>query len=87
VNELLNRERDMKTPKELYFFIGVLLLAGIAMSAGCDSGEKAVDELTGHRAVKQYQKATKDIKRITDLQRKQDQRFREEEGEEGKSDP
>jgi hypothetical protein len=76
----------MKTSKERYLFIGVLLLAGVAMSAGCDSGKKAVDELTGHRAVKQYQKATKDIKKITDLQREQDQKIREEEGEEGKSD-
>jgi hypothetical protein len=77
----------MKISKGRYSFIGVLLLAGVAVSAGCDSGEKAVDELTGHRAVKQYQKATKDIKKVTDRQTERDQKIRQEEREEGKSDP
>ena len=83
----MNRKRDMKIWKGRYFFIGIGLLAGVTISAGCDSGEKAVDELTGNRAVKQYQKATKDVEKITDRQRERDQRIRDDEGEEGKRDP
>jgi hypothetical protein len=35
---------------------------------GCDSGEKAIDEITGNRAVKQYHKSKKDIEKIADRQ-------------------
>ena len=41
--------------------------------AGCDSGEKAIDEFTGKRAVKQYQKSKKDIEKIAD---KQEERYK-----------
>ncbi len=36
--------------------------------AGCDSGEKARDELTGNRAVKQYHQSTKSVEKIVDRQ-------------------
>jgi hypothetical protein len=36
---------------------------------GCDSAEKARDELTGDRAVKQYHKSRKEIEKITERQR------------------
>jgi len=51
------------------FFMGLMIvLATLGMIAGCDSGEKAVDEITGHRAVKQYHKSKKDIEKIADQQ-------------------
>lgn len=38
------------------------------MLGGCDSGEKALDEATGNRAVKQYHKSKKDIEKIAEKQ-------------------
>ncbi len=46
-----------------------LLTAGLVMLCGCDSGEKALDEITGNRAVQQYHKSKKDIERVSDRQR------------------
>ena len=50
--------------------LGVLLIAlvGSSLIMGCDSGEKVVDEVTGNRAVKQYQKVEKDIKKLESQQ-------------------
>jgi hypothetical protein len=47
-----------------------MLVVGSALVffAGCDSGEKARDELTGNRAVKQYHQSTKNIEKIVDRQ-------------------
>ena len=51
------------------FFMALLIaLAGLGMIGGCDSGEKALDEVTGKRAVKQYHKSKKDIEKIADQQ-------------------
>ena len=51
------------------FFMALLIaLAGLGMIGGCDSGEKALDEVTGNRAVKQYHKSKKDIEKIADQQ-------------------
>jgi hypothetical protein len=51
------------------FFMALLIaLAGLDMIGGCDSGEKALDEITGNRAVKQYHKSKKDIEKIADQQ-------------------
>ena len=46
----------------------LIAVAGLGMIAGCDSGEKVVDEVTGHRAVKQYHKTKKDLEKIEDQQ-------------------
>jgi hypothetical protein len=46
----------------------ILVLAAFCIGAGCDSGKKAVDEITGNRAVKQYHKSKKDIEKIVDRQ-------------------
>lgn len=46
----------------------ILALVTLSMSWGCDSGEKAIDEITGNRAVKQYHKSKKDIDKIADRQ-------------------
>ena len=47
------------------FILGLVTLSVIW---GCDSGEKAIDEITGNRAVKQYHKSKKDIEKIADRQ-------------------
>ena len=50
-------------------FVALIIgLATLGMIGGCDSGEKAVDEITGNRAVKQYHKSKKDIEKIADQQ-------------------
>jgi hypothetical protein len=49
------------------FILGLVTLSVIW---GCDSGEKAIDEITGNRAVKQYHKSKKDIEKIADRQAK-----------------
>ena len=46
----------------------LVTFAGLGMIGGCDSGEKVVDEVTGHRAVKQYQKSKKDLEKIEEQQ-------------------
>jgi hypothetical protein len=73
--------------KGRYLFGMVALLAGgiFALSA-CDSGEKAVDELTGNRAVKQYHKTTKDVGKIVDQQARKFQTIPEDEEDKGKKE-
>jgi len=61
-----------------------LMMAGLVIFSGCDSGEKARDELTGNRAVKQYHKSTKDIGKITDRQTEKFKSIPDDEKEEGK---
>ena len=51
-----------------FFMALVIASAGVGMIGGCDSGEKVLDEATGHRAVKQYHKSKEDIKKIADKQ-------------------
>ena len=46
----------------------LLMMVGIFMLKGCDSGEKAVDKVTGNQDVKQYHKLKKDIGKIADKQ-------------------
>jgi hypothetical protein len=36
--------------------------------AGCDSGKEAIDDVTGNKAVKQFQKSKKDIDKTVDKQ-------------------
>ncbi len=61
-----------------------LLMAGVLMCWGCDSGEKAVDEVTGNRAVKQYHKSKKDIEKVTSQQTDRLKGIPDDEKEEGK---
>ena len=67
-------------------FVTQLMMAGLVISSGCDSGEKARDELTGNRAVKQYHKSTKDIGKITDRQTEKFKSIPDDEKEEGKKE-
>ena len=46
----------------------LVMISALVLFAGCDSGEKARDELTGNRAVKQYHQSTKNIEKIVDRQ-------------------
>jgi hypothetical protein len=48
----------------------LLMMVGIVMLGGCDSGEKIVDKVTGNQDVKQYHKLKKDIGKIADQQAK-----------------
>lgn len=48
--------------------VAQLATAGLFMFSGCDSGEKAREELTGNRAVKQYHQSTKKVEKIVDRQ-------------------
>ena len=62
------------------------MISASVILAGCDSGEKARDELTGSRAVKQYHKSTKDIGKITDRQTEKFESIPEDEKQEGKKE-
>ena len=55
----------MKITKTL---AGLVVLAGIILFIGCDTGQQAVDEVTGNRAVKQYHKSSKDLEKIANQQ-------------------
>jgi len=46
----------------------LIALVGAGLILGCESGEKVVDEVTGNRAVKQYRKLEKDIKKLESQQ-------------------
>jgi hypothetical protein len=61
-----------------------VMISALVIFSGCDSGEKARDELTGNRAVKQYHKSTKDIGKITDRQTEKFKSIPDDEKEEGK---
>jgi len=58
--------------------------SALIILGGCDSGEKARDELTGNRAVKQYHQSTKHIEKIVDRQTEKFKSVPDEEMEEGK---
>jgi hypothetical protein len=46
----------------------LIALISLCLISGCDSGKEAIDEATGHRAFKQYQKSKKDIEKIAEKQ-------------------
>jgi hypothetical protein len=71
----------------LCYSLGIfVMISGLVVSAGCDSGEKARDELTGNRAVKQYHKSTKDIGKIVDRQTEKYKSIPDEDTDEGKKE-
>jgi hypothetical protein len=63
-----------------------MIISAMVISLGCDSGEKARDELTGNRAVKQYHQSTKDIGKIVDRQTEKYKSVPDEDKEEGKKE-
>ena len=61
-----------------------LLILGLMVLFSCDSGEKALEEVTGSRAVQQYHKTKKDAEK---LRAREDERLKgvqEDDKEEGK---
>jgi hypothetical protein len=75
----------MRKQIALGFVMQVTTYALIVLS-GCDSGEKARDELTGNRAVKQYHQSTKDIGKIVDRQTEKHKSIPDDEKPDSKSD-
>lgn len=75
----------MKKGRNLFGMVALLAGVIFALSA-CDTGEKAVDELTGNRAVKQYHKTTKDVGKIADQQTRKFQTIPEDEEDEGEKE-
>jgi len=61
-----------------------VMISALVIFSGCDSGEKARDELTGNRVVKQYHQSTKDIGKIVDRQTEKHQTIPDDEKQEGK---
>lgn len=66
------------------WLVALLVMVGLVIFSGCDSGEKARDELTGNRAVKQYHKSTKEIGKIVDRQTEKYESVSGDEKQEGK---
>lgn len=62
----------------------VFIISGILFCAvsGCDSGQKAIDEATGNRALKQYEKSKEDIKKIEEKQKERDKAAQDDENQE-----
>ena len=50
------------------FRVVLIMFVVIGLLPSCESGEKVVDEVTGNRAVKQYQKIEKDMKKLESQQ-------------------
>ncbi len=74
----------MKYGKGHFLFTAlVTLFLGFGLSVGCDSGKKAVDEVTGNRAVKQYHQSKKSIEGIADQQAEKDKLIPGDEKEDG----
>ncbi len=72
-------------------FLNPLLATLVTISvlficSGCDSGEKARDELTGNRAVKQYHQSTKNIEKIVDRQTEKHKSIPDDEKQDSKSE-
>jgi hypothetical protein len=64
----------------------LVMISALALFAGCDSGEKARDELTGNRAVKQYHQSTKNIEKIVDRQTEKHKGIPDDEKQDSKSE-
>jgi hypothetical protein len=56
---------NMKKFSRVWVLIIVLFCAGVM---GCDSGKDAVDDVTGSKSVKQFQKSKKDIDKAVQRQ-------------------
>jgi len=72
---MLNRIKELL----LFFFVSGILFCGLS---GCDSGKKAVDEVTGNRALKQYEKAKEDLKAIEEKEKEKYDAVSDEENQE-----
>ncbi len=66
-----------------FFMAMLLMMVGIFMLEGCDTGEKVVDKVTGNQDVKQYHKLKKDIGKIADQQAKRYNEILDDDNKEG----
>jgi hypothetical protein len=66
------------------FVIMNVMIPAVVFVVGCDSGEKARDELTGNRAVKQYHQSTKNVEKIVDRQTEKHKSIPDDENQESK---
>jgi len=64
----MSDNHKMKSKRRTKAFLVICLITGGLVLAGCGSGEKAVDKVTGNEAVKEYHKLKKDVKKIADQQ-------------------
>jgi hypothetical protein len=68
------------------WFVRMAMISALVLFAGCDSGEKARDELTGNRAVKQYHQSTKNIEKIVDRQTEKNKGIPDDEKQDNKNE-
>lgn len=59
--------KDLKHYLKLWAILIISFLA-LGAFAGCDSGKEAIDDVTGNKTVKQFQKSEKDIDKAVDKQ-------------------
>ncbi len=64
----------------------LVTISAVAALSGCDSGEKARDELTGNRAVKQYHQSTKNVEKIVERQTEKHRSIPDDEKQDSKSE-
>lgn len=85
----MNRIREDETMKRRLLCpcsMILVLISALLLFARCDSGEKARDELTGNRAVKQYHQSTKNVEKIVDRQTEKHKSITDDEKQDGKSE-
>jgi len=64
----------------------LMIVPALVVFSGCDSGEKARNELTGSRAVKQYHQSTKELEKMTDRQTEKFKSIPDDEKQDSKSE-
>lgn len=68
---MTKQDKAMKRLRRIRLFMMMcLMIVGIFALCGCDSGEKAVDKVTGNEAVKQYHNLKKELGKIEEEQAK-----------------
>jgi hypothetical protein len=71
--------------KKIFQIWGPVIFLACACIMGCDSGKEAVDDVTGNKSVKQFQKSKKDIDKAV---QKESERFKDiNEDETGENNP
>jgi hypothetical protein len=74
--------------KQLFrrYIAALVVMSASLLFPGCDSGEKARDELTGNRAVKQYHQSTKNVEKIVERQTEKHRSIPDDEKQDSKSE-
>jgi len=82
----LRERKDMKKRVLSPCLAMLMIISALVVFSGCDSGEKARDELTGNRAVKQYHQSTKELEKMTDRQTEKFKSIPDDEKQDSKSE-